>query len=358
MILQLRFSALCLRVSATHYSGPIGLQTSVCAGMAGGPDQYLGVPSAALRLWVVSIRWFIFIQFFYIRSITGGASVVRGYSCRIASELDYEGEKFPCRWAVLVFFSAHRAFPLGTGSYRLLDWCFCLVLPRWWNGNGVWPQDRDYLEQEKFFLLTTSVTYITREQYVKFWRRWTRFCACMDTSPRLSPGAVGWGNTMIDFLVWGYKLLGITQIALANRFFAIRFAHIAEGHDDLSLRAHRARTALNAIKLRSKTCKKVPFNTDLLRWLRPHLEVGGAGGPSLHIMSVWTGMLLGFFFFLRISELLSLAPNDIKFREDSDGLILSVLIRSSKTDQEKGRYAPPPGHTVYSLPGGCNAQTG
>ena len=191
------------------------------------------------------------------------------------------------------------------------------------------------LEQEKFTLLTSSVTDVTRQQYMKCWQRWARFCACMDVSPWLTPGAAGWDNILIDFLVWEYKLLGIQHSTLAKRFFAIRFVHIAEGHDDLSLRAHRVRMVLKAIKLRSKTCKKVPFNTDLLRWLHKHLEISGAGKSSLHIVSVWTGMLLALFFCFRISELLNLTPADIKFRDDAEGLILSAIIRGSKTDQEK-----------------------
>ena len=42
-----------------------------------------------------------------------------------------------------------------------------------------------------------------------------------------------------------------------------------------------------------------------------------------------------FFFCLRISEILALSRNDILLVPDFDGLVLSILIRSSKTDQEK-----------------------
>ena len=43
----------------------------------------------------------------------------------------------------------------------------------------------------------------------------------------------------------------------------------------------------------------------------------------------------GRFFCPLISDLLNLAPRDIKFTGDSSGMALSILIRSSKTDQEE-----------------------
>ena len=42
---------------------------------------------------------------------------------------------------------------------------------------------------------------------------------------------------------------------------------------------------------------------------------------------------ISFFFCLRISELLVLSSNDVSFVDEPSGLVLSILIRSSKTDQ-------------------------
>ena len=112
------------------------------------------------------------------------------------------------------------------------------------------------LEQEKFTLLTASVSDITRDQYIRCWRRWTRFCACMGVSHWLDSPSIGWGNVLIDFIVWEYRILGIHHGSLHKRFCDIRFIHIAEGREDLSLRAHRAKTVIKSIKLRGKTMKK------------------------------------------------------------------------------------------------------
>ena len=124
------------------------------------------------------------------------------------------------------------------------------------------------IEREKFALLTSSVSDITREQYIRCWRRWARFCACMGATPWFDSSSIGRDNVLIDFLVWEYKILDIQHGTLAKRFFAIWLIRIAEGRGDLSLRAHRVKTVIKSIKLRSKTFKKVPPNTDLLRWMR------------------------------------------------------------------------------------------
>ena len=65
----------------------------------------------------------------------------------------------------------------------------------------------------------------------------------------------GWvGKYTHRFYRMGYTLLGIRNSALAKSFFVIRLAHIADGYEDLSLRAHRVETVIKAIKLRGKTC--------------------------------------------------------------------------------------------------------
>ena len=110
--------------------------------------------------------------------------------------------------------------------------------------------------REKFSLLAESVSDITREHYTKRWRRWARFCASMDTAPRLVASKVGRSNTLVGFIVCEYKLLGIRHSTPTKRFFAIMFTHIAEGYDDLSPRAHRALSAIKAIELRWKRVKK------------------------------------------------------------------------------------------------------
>ena len=157
----------------------------------------------------------------------------------------------------------------------------------------------------------------------------------MVASPWIESSSIGWGNVLIDFIVWEYKILGIQHGTLRKRFCAIRFVHIAECRGGLSLRAHRVETVIKSIKLRGKTMKKVPLNADLIRRIRKNLNFKELQSQPLHIALIWAGLLLAFFFRLRISELLNLTPRDIKFTDDDQGAILSIPIRSSKNDQER-----------------------
>ena len=92
---------------------------------------------------------------------------------------------------------------------------------------------------------------------------------------------------------------------------------------------------MKAVKLRGSRCKKVPFITDLLRWIYKELSLHRAV-KDVNPMRLRAGILCAFFYCLRISELLALAWRDIKFADDAPNTTaLSILIRSSKTDQEK-----------------------
>ena len=150
------------------------------------------------------------------------------------------------------------------------------------------------LENEKFNLLTSSATEATRDQYMYCWRRWAQFIACSGLSPWIQNTRPGWDNTLIGFLAWGRKLLGLQHSTLTKRFYAIRYIHISEGCDDFSLRAHRIRGMLKAIKIKCKTCKKIPFNTDLLRWLRMRIPFELPLSDSYRSSQLWEGLLMGF----------------------------------------------------------------
>ena len=85
------------------------------------------------------------------------------------------------------------------------------------------------LEQGEFDLLTSRVNLVTRNQYMMCWKRRSSFCACMDVSPWLVTSQVGWGNALIDFIVWECKLMGIQQSTIGKRFFSIRLSTSPRG---------------------------------------------------------------------------------------------------------------------------------
>ena len=152
------------------------------------------------------------------------------------------------------------------------------------------------LENEKFILLTSSVTVVAKDQYMCCWRRWAQFSACSGLSPWIQDTRRGRDNTLIEFLIWEHKLLGLQHSALTRRFYAVRYIHIADGYDDFSLRAHRIRGILKAIKLRGETCKEIPFNTDLSRWQKRNIPVELSPADTYRVSQLWTGLLMGFSF--------------------------------------------------------------
>ena len=181
-------------------------------------------------------------------------------------------------------------------------------------------QIQDMLQLEKFNLLTQGVTERTRTQYLSCWKRWGQYCSCLGISPWLSTAKQGWGDPLIDFLVWEHKIFGLQHSILAKRFYAIRFLHVAEGFGDLALRGQRIKFIIKGVRKRSKTCKKAPFNTDLLKWIHTELSVNKQAKKDRDITQLWAGLLTAFFLCLCISELLALQYRDVKFtRDQGDG---------------------------------------
>ena len=86
------------------------------------------------------------------------------------------------------------------------------------------------------------------------------------------------------------------------------------GFEDIALRAHRVRCLIKSVKLRGITCKKAPFNTDLLRWLHPQLVIGTTQSNCAPLNQLWCGLLVACFFCLGISELLALTSGISRLR--------------------------------------------
>ena len=110
--------------------------------------------------------------------------------------------------------------------------------------------------------------------------------------PPQSRGGVGRGA--FRFLFWGNKVFGLQASTLAKRFYAVRFGHVTEGNDDSPLRARRVKALLKASKLRGARCKKIPFNTDLLRKVRNELDISGPCQDVLNLTRLRAGLLVAF----------------------------------------------------------------
>ena len=96
-----------------------------------------------------------------------------------------------------------------------------------------------------------------------------------------SDQGVGWGEMLLDFIVWERKIFGLQPTTLDKRFYDIRFIHVTEGYGDISLMEYRVKDSLKAVKLRGAQCKKVPPVADLLRWIYKELNMHHATHTNL-----------------------------------------------------------------------------
>ena len=76
--------------------------------------------------------------------------------------------------------------------------------------------------------------------------------------------AIGWGEQFLDLLRRRYKLMGVAQPGLANRYYAVRYMHLISSRVGLSSLSFRTKSFLKAIAKRSDRRQEIPFALDLL----------------------------------------------------------------------------------------------
>ena len=136
-------------------------------------------------------------------------------------------------------------------------------------------QFQTVFSQAKLEALVSGLSDSTRVSYQSSWMAWGRFCFVRNISVWLLPGEPGWGEPLLDFLIWTSKVLGEISSTLKTRFSAIRFMHLINGNIDFSPQAHRAKAMMRGLKKREGVQRKYPFNTDLLRWMQTELVTKG-----------------------------------------------------------------------------------
>ena len=161
-------------------------------------------------------------------------------------------------------------------------------------------------DKAKLESLLSGLADSARISYQSSWLAWELFCFVRSISTWLVPGEPGWGEPLLDFLIWTSKVLGKRSSTLKTRFSAIRFMHLVNGNVDFPLQAHRAKAMMKGLKKSEWVVRKHPFNTDLLRWMHSELIVKSGdrnGGRGSMYMELFTACVLDFFYLLRISEL-------------------------------------------------------
>jgi integrase len=147
---------------------------------------------------------------------------------------------------------------------------------------------------------------------------------------------------VLAFLVSERAGQGLAAGSVNQRVYAIRVGLLAAGFGDVLEFAPRVRVATKALKrVQGEKEKKIPVTIGMLNWLADNLHLGQDGTPRDHDeVRVWIAIVLGYFFLLRVSELLELRQEDVQARRGDEWCTdwqradsVTVLIRGSKTDQ-------------------------
>ena len=158
------------------------------------------------------------------------------------------------------------------------------------------------------------------------------FTTNQNKSPWITRSEPNWGNDLIDFLMFGSKIIGNSAPTIGGKVSAIRFWRIIAGYPDFTLGGGRYRQVLKALKKTHKIRRKLPVNHDMLTWLCGGFLTGAE--ISSGRFEIVCAILVGFFYCLRISELERLTWGKLVPGVDIDGdATLTLSSASSKTDQ-------------------------
>ena len=91
----------------------------------------------------------------------------------------------------------------------------------------------------------------------------------------------------------------------------------------------RYKLMLKTLGKRAKVVGKLPLTIEMLGYLRINIH---RSKSRVSFEIVWAGILLGFSFLLRASELMQLCVKDLTLESDQIGDFVSVFIKGSKTD--------------------------
>ena len=124
-------------------------------------------------------------------------------------------------------------------------------------------------------------------------------------------------------------------VYVKRSFASILLVRLIYGNVDFTLQAHRARALIKGLKKREGMVRKQPFNTDL-PW-RTHKELVCksaariAWSESMHF-ELYAARILGFFYLLRISELVGIKWEDNSVDTHDGRNYLAILSKKYKTD--------------------------
>ena len=107
---------------------------------------------------------------------------------------------------------------------------------------------------------------------------------------------------------------------------------LVSGYGDLIKAGGRAGLMLTAIERKQHSESKLPLPSVIIEWIYENV---GVGSSTATVQKVWNGLVVGFCFLLRGSEMARIRRNDVKLGKDKKVEYLAIFIASSKTDQRE-----------------------
>ena len=175
-----------------------------------------------------------------------GTDNERGRSPEVADERIPIRESYSVRLNMSVFRRDGIHAPRERGQARCYDGAPKRLLddtPQ----NGMGSIFNHTFGRDKLNTLLQGLEVSDQTVYKSSWRLWGDFCNSRAISYWMTPGAEGWGEHLMDFLMWGAKILHRAPSTLEIRRAVIRFSHVIHGFGDFSTKACRARALMKGI---------------------------------------------------------------------------------------------------------------
>ena len=173
----------------------------------------------------------------------------------------------------------------------------------------------------------------TCQSYLRGWKHWAQYCSLRGYEPWVEVGGPGWGEMLLDFIMFENSVLCLKPSTTAGKICAIRYFHIIHGRQDFTTAGVRYKMLLKSLTKKQPSVQKLPFNVDLVQWLWGKIHT--LGQWTTKVQEMWAGLNLGFFFLLRASEIKQVRQKDIEISVENGQRKLTLFIYKSKTDQSQ-----------------------
>ena len=117
-------------------------------------------------------------------------------------------------------------------------------------GGSPQPLDRlitKVLSSGKLRTLMAGMRAGASKRYIYSWRQWARFCEIRGIEPWLVANHPGWGEALLDYILWLHELLAISARTVDSQISGIRYFHLLAGYPEFSATGARFRILLKSL---------------------------------------------------------------------------------------------------------------